>query len=77
MPVEKIQVLHSDTDSALYFGEGSYGSRSLSVRFDGTQNVAFDGVCQYVPVDPRTSYQFSAWIRAEFSVELEAIFQSL
>ena len=41
------------------------GSRSLSVRFDGTQNVAFDGVCQYVPVDPRTSYQFSAWIRAE------------
>src|SRR2546428_7781962 len=30
-----------------------------------SQNVAFDGVCQYVPVDPRTSYQFSARIRSE------------
>jgi len=32
VPVEMIEVLHSDTAGALYFGEASYGSRSLSVE---------------------------------------------
>ena len=41
------------------------GRRSLSIRFDGKQNVAFEGVCQYVPVEPGTAYEFSAWMRAQ------------
>jgi carbon-monoxide dehydrogenase large subunit len=32
IPVEMISILHSDTAGALYFGQGSYGSRSLSVE---------------------------------------------
>jgi Flp pilus assembly protein TadD len=41
------------------------GSRALRVRFDGTQNVNFEHVCQSVAVDPGSSYQFSAWMRAD------------
>lgn len=41
------------------------GRRSLSIRFDGKQNVAFEGVCQDVPVEPGTVYEFSAWMRAQ------------
>ena len=32
VPVDRIEVLHSDTAGALYFGEASYGSRSMSVE---------------------------------------------
>ena len=32
IPVEYVTVNHSDTTSALYYGQGSYGSRSLSVE---------------------------------------------
>ena len=39
------------------------GKRSLRIRFEGTQNLHLEGVCQYVPVEPKTSYQFSAWVR--------------
>lgn len=41
------------------------GSRALSIQFDGTQNVHFEGVCQFVAVVPGTSYEFSAWVRTE------------
>jgi carbon-monoxide dehydrogenase large subunit len=32
IPVEYVKVLHSDTSGELYYGQGSYGSRSLSVE---------------------------------------------
>ena len=41
------------------------GARALSIRFDGTQNVYFEHVCQFVAVEPGTAYEFSAWIRTE------------
>jgi hypothetical protein len=39
------------------------GNRSLRLTFNGLSNVNFNDVCQYVPVEPATSYHFSAWIR--------------
>ena len=38
------------------------GNRSLRLTFNGLSNVNFNEVCQYVPVQPSTSYRFSAWI---------------
>jgi hypothetical protein len=38
------------------------GSRSLRLTFNGLSNVNFNDVCQYVPVQPSTSYRFSAWV---------------
>ncbi len=37
IPVEYVSVHHSDTSSALYYGQGSYGSRSLSVEGTAVQ----------------------------------------
>ncbi|MCU1240391.1 MAG: exported protein of unknown function, partial [Candidatus Acidoferrum typicum] len=42
-----------------------FGTRSLEIKFDGKHNVDFRGVCQFVVVDPDTSYDFSAWLRTE------------
>ncbi|HEV2523287.1 MAG TPA: tetratricopeptide repeat protein [Candidatus Acidoferrales bacterium] len=42
-----------------------HGSRSLFVRFDGTRNIDFGHVVQYVRVQPHTSYHFLAYARAE------------
>lgn len=39
------------------------GKRSLRLTFSGLQNVNFSDVCQYVLVQPSTSYRFSAWVR--------------
>jgi tetratricopeptide (TPR) repeat protein len=39
------------------------GNRSLRMSFDGQSNVNFLSACHYVPVQPSTRYQFSAWIR--------------
>jgi len=39
------------------------GSRALRVTFDGRSNLSFHDVCHLVPVDPATSYRFSAWVR--------------
>jgi tetratricopeptide (TPR) repeat protein len=39
------------------------GSRSLRLTFDGKSNANFTGVCQQVPVQPVTSYHFSAWVQ--------------
>jgi tetratricopeptide (TPR) repeat protein len=41
------------------------GSRSLRIQFDGTENLDFQNLLQYVPVEPRTRYHFSAYLRTE------------
>jgi hypothetical protein len=41
------------------------GTRSLFVRFDGTRNLDFGHLVQYVSVKPNTSYRFLAYARAE------------
>jgi tetratricopeptide (TPR) repeat protein len=38
------------------------GNRSLRLTFNGLRNVDFNDVCQYVVVQPATSYRFSAWV---------------
>jgi tetratricopeptide (TPR) repeat protein len=38
------------------------GARSLRITFDGRANLDFLGPCTYVPVQPSTSYLFSAWV---------------
>jgi tetratricopeptide (TPR) repeat protein len=46
------------------------GRRSLRVDFDGTANVDFQNVRQYVPVQPSTSYRFTAFFHtAELSTD--------
>jgi tetratricopeptide (TPR) repeat protein len=42
--------------------ERHLGNRSLRLTFNGLSNVNFNDVCQYVPVQPSTSYRFSAWV---------------
>jgi tetratricopeptide (TPR) repeat protein len=37
-------------------------NRSLRLTFHGLRNVNFNDVCQYVAVQPSTSYRFSAWV---------------
>jgi len=39
------------------------GKQSLRVLFTGKSKVTFIEVCHYVPVQPSTSYSFSAWVR--------------
>ena len=41
------------------------GRRSLRVDFDGTANVDFQNIWQYVVVQPATRYRFSAFFRTE------------
>jgi hypothetical protein len=41
------------------------GNRSLRLTFNGLRNVNFSDVCQYVAVEPSTSYWFSAWVRTQ------------
>jgi hypothetical protein len=41
------------------------GSRSLRIQFEGTSNLDFHNLFQYVPVDPGTRYHFSAYLRTE------------
>ncbi len=48
---------------AIDAGEKHSGNHSLRLIFDGKSNVNFIGVCQYVPVQPSTTYRFSAWVR--------------
>ena len=44
---------------------GVLGSKSLRIDFDGTQNLDYAHVLQYVPVTPNTIYAFSAFMRAQ------------
>jgi tetratricopeptide (TPR) repeat protein len=39
------------------------GNHSLRLTFDGKSIVSSAGVCHYVPVQPLTSYRFSAWVK--------------
>jgi hypothetical protein len=39
------------------------GNRSLRLTFNGLRNVDFHDVCQYVAVQPATSYRFAAWVQ--------------
>lgn len=41
------------------------GARSLRVMFDGSANLDFAHLAQYVPVEPQTHYHFSAFLRTE------------
>jgi hypothetical protein len=44
---------------------GVDAGKSLRINFDGTQNLDYAHVLQYVPVTPNTSYKFSAYIRTQ------------
>jgi tetratricopeptide (TPR) repeat protein len=41
------------------------GSRSFRVQFDGRENLDFQNLFQYVLVQSKTSYHFSAYVRTE------------
>lgn len=41
------------------------GTRSLRVEFDGTENVDFGHVFQYIPVARDTRYHFSAFVQTQ------------
>ena len=41
------------------------GGRSLRITFDGTENLNFTHLFQYVPVQPGKTYQFSAYVKTE------------
>jgi type IV pilus assembly protein PilF len=41
------------------------GTRSLRIDFDGSANLDFQHVLQYVPVQSKTRYRFSAYVRTE------------
>lgn len=53
------------------------GKQSLRVHFDGSRNLQFNGVCQFVPVTPGTAYQFSGWMRTETITSDRGIFLML
>jgi hypothetical protein len=39
------------------------GNHSLRLTFDGNSIVSSTDICHYVPVQPSTSYRFSAWVK--------------
>jgi tetratricopeptide (TPR) repeat protein len=39
------------------------GNHSLRLTFDGKSIVTSTDICHYVPVQPSTSYRFSAWVK--------------
>jgi tetratricopeptide (TPR) repeat protein len=39
------------------------GNHSLRLTFDGKSIVSSTDICHYVPVQPSTSYRFSAWVK--------------
>jgi tetratricopeptide (TPR) repeat protein len=41
------------------------GSRSASLNFDGTNNLSYEGLFQYVLVSPGTHYHFQGFLRAD------------
>jgi tetratricopeptide (TPR) repeat protein len=54
-----------DPSTSVDASTGIDGSKSLRINFDGTQNLDYAHVLQYVPVTPNTSYKFSAYMRAQ------------
>ena len=57
-PVEGTEVSRNDVDC---FDRGN----CLEIQFDGQHNLDYRGVWQFVPVQPDTSYRFSAYVRTE------------
>ena len=53
--------VHINIDSR----EKHSGARSLRLMFDGKFNINLVGPCHDVPVQPSTSYRFSAWLRTQ------------
>ena len=47
------------------FAKTSAGARALRITFDGSRNLNYGHVFQYVPVQPSTRYRFSASMRVE------------
>ena len=49
------------------FDEGTFhsGGRSLRIMFDGTANLAFRNIDQYVAVQPNTRYRLRAYVQTE------------
>ena len=41
------------------------GDHSLRLTFDGKSIVTSTDICHYVPVEPSTSYRFSAWVKTK------------
>ena len=41
------------------------GSHSLQLLFNGKFNIQLFGPCHVVPVEPSTTYRFSAWVRTQ------------
>jgi tetratricopeptide (TPR) repeat protein len=58
IPVSGVRVAY---DSQVAHSE----ARSMRIEFDGTANLDFQNLFQYVPVQPRTRYRFSAYLRTE------------
>jgi hypothetical protein len=57
-PVSGVAVAQDSTGS-------SVGTRSLRIEFDGTQNLYYGSVLQFVPAQARTKYTFSAFTRSQ------------
>jgi tetratricopeptide (TPR) repeat protein len=55
--------LTGGVETYLDAAEKHSGKHSLRLTFDGEHNVNFLDVCQYVAVEPSTTYRFSAWVR--------------
>lgn len=41
------------------------GTRSLKIQFDGTHNLDYGHVYQYIPVKPKTLYRFTGYMRTQ------------
>jgi tetratricopeptide (TPR) repeat protein len=58
----RIPPLTGGVETFLDTSEKHSGKQSLRLTFDGKHNVNFLDVCQYVVVEPSTTYRFSAWV---------------
>ncbi len=54
-----------DVQIAIDSQEKHSGNRSLRLMFAAKSNILFSDVCHYVPIQPSSSYRFSAWVRTQ------------
>jgi hypothetical protein len=52
-----------NVQSSIDAQEKHSGNHSLRLTFDGESIVTSTDICHYVPVQPSTSYRFSAWVK--------------
>jgi hypothetical protein len=52
-------------DARIDSSEPHSGSYDLAITFDGSTNVDFSELYEYVPVEPNATYHFSAYMRAD------------